>query len=137
MIGILIVSHKDFGVACLNLVEHVFEGCSLEHVRFLSIGGEDDIELMKMRARKLRDEIDFGFGVIMLNDLLGASPFNICKHMIDAQTVLLTGANAPMVIRAVHYGKKSTNLQKLFEDTKKAAYDGIVGLTINNLDQYD
>ncbi len=136
MIGVLIVAHGHFSLACEEVARHFF-GKVPPHVRCLCVHANDDVEVLKGKAKQLRDEIDFGYGVIILNDIFGATPFNISKELIDEKTVLLAGANVPMVVRAASYGANSDNLQILLEETKKAAFEGIIDVTVTNMEQYD
>jgi PTS system mannose-specific IIA component len=136
MIGVLIVTHGHFGEACEEVTRHFFGEKPL-HIRCLCVHTHDDIEVLKRQAKQLRDEIDFGYGVLILNDIFGATPFNISKALIDEQTVLLTGANVPMVVKAASYGMSGEDIQTLLKETKEAAFEGIIDITVNNLEQYD
>ncbi len=136
MIGVLIITHERFGFACEALSNHFF-GCNSKHVRHLMVQKNDDIDDLKLRAKKLRDEIDYGNGVLILNDIFGATPFNIARNLIDEKTVLLTGANVSMIVRAVSYAQNTENLFELLEDSKQAAIEGIINITMNNVKQYD
>ena len=136
MIGVLIVAHGHFGLACEEVAKHFFGEKPL-HVRCLCVHAHDDVEVLKCQVKQLRDEIDFGHGVLILNDIFGATPFNISKELIDERTVLLTGANVPMVVRAASYGMSSDNVQVLLAETKKAAFEGIIDITVSNMEQYD
>ena len=136
MIGVLIVTHERFGFACEALSNHFF-GCENKHVRHLMVQRSDDLDDLKIRAKKLRDSLDYGSGVLILNDIFGATPFNVARSLIDEKTVLLTGANASMIVRAVSYATKTDDLLGLLEDTRAAAIEGIINITMNNVNQYD
>lgn len=107
MIGLVIVAHAPVATALLACVEHVF-GAAPDVVA-LDIPPKADatptIELIAAAARKA----DRGDGVLMLTDLFGATPANLCNKAIaplgqaGVRCVLLAGANAPMLLRAVTY----------------------------------
>ncbi|WP_434778386.1 PTS sugar transporter subunit IIA [Neisseria sp. Ec49-e6-T10] len=137
MIGIFIITHETFGIACEELSCHFF-GEGTQHVRHLSVHTVDDIDALKIKAKKMRDEIDFGHGVLVLNDIFGASPYNIARTLItDEKTALLTGANAAMIVRAINFGRQTENLNELLLSAQNAAHESIINITIDNVEQYD
>ena len=45
------------------------------------------------------------------------------------QVAILTGLNAPMMLKAIQYSTQATDLNTFIEQVKQAAIDGIFALT--------
>ena len=69
-------------------------------------------------------------GVLVLTDIFGATPCNAARKLIVPHKVaMLTGLNAPMLIKAVQYSGTAGNLEDFTEDVRQAAVKGILALT--------
>src|SRR5262252_4342104 len=103
MIGILIVSHGSFGDALLHSAKHVL-GKQLPQVRQMGVALHDDPDKILPQARALLREVDTGDGVLVLTDMLGATPSNIATRLLAPGRVEgIAGASLPMLIRALTY----------------------------------
>jgi len=103
MIGILIVSHGAFGEALIHSASHVLGKRPLR-VRQVGITTHDDPELILPQAQDLVRQLDEGDGVLVLTDILGATPSNIACRLLDPGKVEgVSGASLPMLIRALTY----------------------------------
>ena len=88
MVGILIVAHGTLGDALMHCASHVL-GKRPPHLLQLSVTINDDPEQVLPRAEELVRQLDQGDGVLVLSDVLGATPCNI-----DCQTLLADVAPA-------------------------------------------
>lgn len=106
--GIVIVVHAPLGIAMRECASHVMgnlDGMLAVH----DIQPEDRPD--DLAPVVLRDilEQEHGGGVLVLTDLIGATPANIAKRAVaDAQTqgipcCVLAGLNTPMLLRALTY----------------------------------
>ena len=86
MIGILIVSHGAFGEALLHSASHVLSKHPRQ-VGQLGVGLRDDPDAILPRARELLRQLDTGEGVLVLTDMLGATPSNIATRLLEAGKV--------------------------------------------------
>jgi mannose PTS system EIIA component len=103
MVGILIVGHGAFGEALLHCCSHVLGGRPSQ-VAQLDVAMQDDPEIVLPRARKLLAQIDSGDGVLVLTDVLGATPSNIAARLLERGRVEgVAGVSLPMLIRALTY----------------------------------
>lgn len=69
------------------------------------------------------DQADSGDGVLVLTDLMGASPANIVSEALEERhAVMVTGVNLAMLIRACNYRDQSLEqlVQKAVEGGKRA-----------------
>lgn len=103
MIGILIVAHGGFGEALVHCASHVLGGRP-PRVGHVGVTVRDDPDAMLAQARGLLTELDAGAGVLVLTDMLGATPSNIAARLAAPGKVeVVAGANLPMLIRALTY----------------------------------
>jgi PTS system ascorbate-specific IIA component len=107
MVGILIVAHGAFGEALLHGASHVLGKRPL-HVQQLGVTIHDDPEAILPQAQELVRQLDSGDGVLVLTDILGATPSNIATRLLRPGRVEgVSGASLPMLIRALTYRDES------------------------------
>jgi PTS system ascorbate-specific IIA component len=103
MIGILIVAHGAFGEALIHCASHVLGKRPLR-VRQVGITVHDDPDAILPQARGLVRELDDGDGVLVLTDMLGATPSNVAARLASPGKVeIVSGVNLPMLVRALTY----------------------------------
>jgi len=101
MIGVLLVTHNGLGVGLLDCVRHVM-GCVPPNVKVLSVQADDDPRQKEMEGRALVEKLDTGKGVLILCDVLGATPSNIAQRLFQPGRVEgIAGVNLPMLLRVV------------------------------------
>ena len=124
-VGILIVSHltlaEDQIATTRFLIGDVFE----IKVKSLSLNPrEKGNKLCKMVTDAIK-EVDEGKGVLILTDMLGGTPTNICIPYIEKGNVeVITGVNLPMVISSITNYKGKT-LSELSESVRNSGKDSI------------
>lgn len=107
MVGILIVAHGALGEALLHGASHVLGRRPL-HVQQLGVTVHDDPEAILPQAQELARQLDSGDGVLVLTDILGATPSNIATRLLRPGRVEgVSGASLPMLIRALTYRDES------------------------------
>ena len=127
MIGILIVSHGTFGEALIHSASHVL-GKRPEQMRHIGVGLHDDPDAILPRLRESLRQLDTGEGVLVLTDMLGATPSNIATRLLEPGRVEgLAGASLPMLIRALTYREEP--LAELVEKAMSGGHEGVVHLT--------
>lgn len=123
-IGGVVVSHGQLANELLAAAETVVG--ELGHLRAVSIGWHDDVELAKEEISRAIEEVSDGVGVLLLTDMFGGTPTNISAMFIRENEVeLITGVNLPMVLKIASQNKE-TNLADLAkaveEQGKKSIY---------------
>ena len=127
MISILIITHETLGKAYTTLAKHFFQNSDLSHVQILNVSTTDDHASIIQRAQDLLPEINRGHGVLILTDIFGATPCNAAMKMIvPQQSAMISGLNAPMLIKAINYSAQSTDLISFVEMVKQAGINGII-----------
>ena len=98
------MTHGRLGEALLDCARHVLGGKLPDHVAILSAGQDEPVEDVEARARQLLTTLNQGGGVLVLTDLLGATPARVAARLIDpGQVAALSGVSLPMVLRAINY----------------------------------
>jgi len=123
MVGVLIVAHGTFGEALIRCATHVL-GKRPPGVAQLGVTIADDPDALLPRAHALIAEVDEGDGVLVLSDILGATPANLATRLLKPGRVEgLAGVSLPMLIRALTYRDQS-----LATVIRKATSGGIEGV---------
>ena len=124
MVGILIVAHGTFGEALIHCASHVLGKRPLA-VAQLGVTVHDDPDALLPQAKALVAGLDEGEGVLVLTDILGATPANLATRLLEPGRVEgLAGVNLPMLIRALTYREES-----LATVVAKASSGGLEGVT--------
>ncbi|MES1981171.1 MAG: PTS fructose transporter subunit IIA [Pseudomonadota bacterium] len=108
MIGILLVTHNGLGESLVDCVRHVM-GKVPTNIRVLSVLAEDDPQSKEVEGRALIAELDTGQGVLLLADMLGATPCNVVRRLYQRGKVEgVVGVNLPMLLRTLCYCSNRT-----------------------------
>ncbi len=103
-VGILLLTHGRLGEALVECARHVLGGNIPDHVAILSAGQDEPVDEVEAKARQLLKTLDQGGGVLVLTDLLGATPARVAARCITPGKVeALSGVSLPMVLRAINY----------------------------------
>ncbi|SFM45392.1 PTS sugar transporter subunit IIA [Nitrosomonas communis] len=103
MIGILIISHDKLGESFTHCATHIL-GEKPQQLIYQAISIQDKPDEVVAQAKELIKKLDQGDGVLVMTDILGATPSNIATQLIQAGKVeCLAGMNLPMLVRALNY----------------------------------
>ncbi len=129
MIGIIIVTHESLGDAYRSLAEHFFPEPP-ESVMLVGVERTEDHDDIIRHILTMIKDADHGHGVLVLTDIFGATPCNAARKMVvPGKVAMLTGLNAPMLIKAVQYAPAATDLAVFTENVRQAAINGIIAIT--------
>lgn len=106
MVGILLVTHNGLGDSLRDCVGHVLGGVP-SNLMSLAIQAGDDPQNKEVEGRALIRKLDQGEGVLLLTDVLGATPSNIATRLCQPGLVHgVAGVNLPMLLRVLGYSNK-------------------------------
>jgi len=126
MIGILLITHGSYGEALVQNACHVLNKRP-PLLNQLGMSAQDDPLDMLPLARQMLQLVDGGNGVLLLTDVYGASPANLALKLLEPGRIEgLTGANLPMLLRALTYRDK--DLQTALIRARDGGRDGILNL---------
>ncbi len=130
MVGILIVAHGSLGKSLIDCAAHVF-GARPPQLEQIEIGPNQDPQEVLARAGNLVSQLDQGDGVLILSDLVGATPCNIVCNVLNSGRVEgVSGVNLSMLMRAITYRRES--LSTIVQKAMAGGMDGIQHLANNN-----
>lgn len=100
--SILIIAHAPLAHALRECALHVFPDCG-DSVSALDVQPNQPPEESLAQARIMLDQLGAD-STLVLTDVFGATPCNIAQRLIgNVRSRLVTGANLPMLLRAVSY----------------------------------
>ncbi len=98
MIGLVIVTHGRLAAEMLAALEHVVG--PQESIRTVCVGPEDDLDSRRLEVCDCIEDVDRGSGVILITDMFGGSPSNLCMAQMGRTDVeVLGGVNLPMLVK--------------------------------------
>ncbi len=102
MIGTVIVTHGIIGIEMVKVARSIVRdpqpmvGVALEH--------DENLELMSGRIREAIQSVQQDGGILLLSDLFGGTPSNLCLSFLEQDRVeVITGFNLPMVIKLASF----------------------------------
>ena len=126
MIGILLITHGSFGEALVQNACHVLNKRPAQ-LNQLGVSAQDDpLDILPL-AQTLLNTFDEGDGVLIMTDILGASPANLALKLLEPGRIEgVTGVNLPMVLRTLTYRK--SDLRTLLKKAVSGGCDGIINM---------
>ena len=98
MIGLVIVTHGALATQLRLAAEHVVG--PMEHMETVCIGPDDDLEQACDAVRQAVHQSSQGAGVILLTDMFGGTPSNLCISLLSTENIeVVAGVNLPMLIK--------------------------------------
>lgn len=123
-VGIVIVTHVDYGAALLRAAEHIL-GPVLDCVS-LQVDINNEVSETVNRLQDAAQRLDSGLGVLVLTDMFGGTPTNLSLSLLgkgELNIEVLTGVNLPMLLKVL--ANRSKNLEELAEIACEAGREGI------------
>ncbi|MEW6368123.1 MAG: PTS sugar transporter subunit IIA [Acidobacteriota bacterium] len=98
MVGGVVVAHENLAKELLNVASTIVGGT--QSVAAVAIGWHEDVEEAKQHIRNAIKKVDTGSGVLMMTDMFGGTPSNLCLSFLQDKSVeVVTGVNLPMLIK--------------------------------------
>ena len=124
MIGLLLITHGSLGESLLQNVCHVLNRRPPQFTQLGVAAQDDPLDLLPL-ARSLLDEVDSGDGVLVLTDILGATPANIAAKLLEPGRIAgVAGVNLPMLLRVITYRERSMDV--VLKKAIAGACEGVV-----------
>jgi len=125
MIGVVLATHGELGRALIAAMEMIVG--AQERVSALSLQVSDQLEAANARLQGTIEEADSGDGVLVLTDMLGGTPSNLCLALIGGTRAVevVSGASLPMLLKAVQV-RRECGLRETAAQVKKVGRGAIV-----------
>lgn len=126
MIGILLITHGTFGESLIQNVCHVLNKRP-PLIGQLGVAAQDDpLDILPM-AKLLLKEVDEGEGVLILTDILGATPANLALKLLEPGKIEgVAGVSLPMLLRVLTYRKGG--METLLQKAISGGRDGVINM---------
>jgi PTS system ascorbate-specific IIA component len=109
-VGIVIVTHGKTGESLIEEAGFVL-GQVLDDILFVAFNQSEDLPGGVSEVRSSIERADTGDGVVVLTDLMGASPSNGVADVLEKyHSVMVTGINLGMLIRVYNYRNETLEL---------------------------
>ena len=125
MIGTVLATHGELGKALIAAMEMIVG--AQPQVTALSLQVADRIEDAAERLREAVEGADDGDGVLVLTDMLGGTPSNICLSLIGGPrpVEVVSGVSLPMLLKAVQ-ARRDLDLRETAGQVKKVGRASII-----------
>jgi len=124
MVGVLIVSHGGLAEALISEVQFLIG--KLQKVKGVSIWPKESEKEIRDRIHEKMKEVDDGDGVVILTDILGGTPTNLCFSFLKEKAVeVVTGVNVPMLLTLSSY-RRGRSLEEICSLVKKSGRRSII-----------
>ena len=121
-VGVVIVTHGNFGAELLRAVEVILgpqRGC-----KSVGVDVNRGVDQTMAELRDTIQSVDAGSGVLALTDLFGGSPTTLSLSLLKHGNLeVITGVNLPMVVATLQ--ARSMPLEQLAERAATAAAQGV------------
>jgi mannose PTS system EIIA component len=102
-VGILLVTHDGVGTSLMAAARKVLRVFTTS-VDVLEVGWNGETEALRHEANVLLRSLDQGEGVLVLTDILGATPANVVSDLEHGRMLRrVSGVNLPMLLRVLTY----------------------------------
>jgi len=127
MVTIVVIAHRPLASALVSAAQHVYsrDPCAASR-QLVGLDVAPDAELgdAEAQANALLQQVDRSQCILILTDLLGATPGNVAARLAQpGRIAVVAGVNMPMLLRALCYCESS-----LDELVAKALAGGANGL---------
>lgn len=109
-VGLVIVTHGRTGESLIEEAGFILGGMPVD-IFTVAFNHAKDPESGLVLIRSAIERADSGNGVLVLTDLMGASPSNLVAEALeDYHAIMVTGVNLSMLICACNYREQSLSL---------------------------
>lgn len=98
MIGIVVVAHGNIGCEMVAATRRIFPEAA--HICGIAVESNDPPESIRRQVADAIASVDRGEGIIILTDMFGGTPSNICLSFLEPSRIeVVSGFNLPMLIK--------------------------------------
>ena len=139
MVGLIIVTHARIAVELLRAAESILG--PLPQARALPIERTDNPDEVAQLVAEIVHEVDGdGDGVMILTDMFGGTPTNVCMtQLASARVEVVTAVNLPMILKFCSYRARMPldDLASLLADSGRQAVQRVRELLQNPPERRD
>ena len=122
MVGVVVATHGKLAEELVRTAETVVG--PLANVRTLGVVASSPDG--RAELEQAIEAVEEGQGVLVLTDLFGGSPTNLCLGFLsDRHVEVITGVNLPMLLSLTSHRKDSVSLEALAQELTTTAQKSI------------
>lgn len=142
MLGIVIGTHGSFSDGIKDSAEVIMGAVS--NIETVNLNAGDDVQKLGDKIKDAVHTVDQGDGVIVLVDLVSASPYNQSvlsvsqfEEELQEKVYIVGGVNLPMLLETINHQMLSTPVSEISEKLMEQGKAGINEWHISNFDDDD
>lgn len=94
----MVISHGRIGADMVRVVRSIVS--DPDPLMAVGLSQRDSIEKNRVKLSQAIKKADRGKGVLLITDLLGATPCNLCRPFLKkGEVAMVTGYNLPMLLK--------------------------------------
>jgi PTS system ascorbate-specific IIA component len=129
MVGILLITHAPLGRAFIEAVTHIYKDPP-QKLEALDVIADQDTNDVRQLAIQAIARLNDGSGVLVLTDILGATPANCTQSLcMPGEIEVIAGVSLPMLLRAISY--RNNPLETLTEMALTGGQKGVCRVASN------
>jgi PTS system ascorbate-specific IIA component len=129
MVGILLITHAPLGRAFIEAVTHIYKDPP-QKLEALDVIADQDTNDVRQLAMQAIARLNDGSGVLVLTDILGATPANCTQSLcMPGEIEVIAGVSLPMLLRAISY--RNNPLETLTEMALTGGQKGVCRVASN------
>src|SRR3954466_1631676 len=122
MVGVVVASHGKLAEELIRTAEGVIG--PLPSVEGVAVSAAEPDS--RRRIAEAIAKVDEGEGVLLLTDLFGGSPTQLClSFLADRKVEVVTGVNLPMVLKAISLRRESLPIGEMAAQLAESARKSI------------
>lgn len=126
MIGIVVTAHGEMADGLIESASMIVG--PIKKIRGVALREGESPETMSDEIREAVASLDEGEGVLILLDLFGGTPSNVCAALTRELNIeVISGVNLPMLLEVV-LKRESLSLREFRDVAQKAGKKGIVSI---------
>jgi len=119
MIGIVVITHGNFGEGILQSAKQIMKGG--ENCLAINLSGRRDLNELSEEIKNKVSALDSAEGILICIDAMGGTPYNATRCLTKEGSIhVVTGVNLPMLLSALN-NRSRMNIQDL---ARKVVEDG-------------
>ena len=110
MVGILLLTHAPLGRAFIEAATHVFRSPP-ERLEAIDVVADQSTDEVRRLAQAATARINDGSGVLVITDVMGATPSNCTLQLcVPGEVEVIAGISLPMLLRAITYRNEALDV---------------------------
>lgn len=142
MLGIVIATHGTLSDGLKDAAEVIMG--STNNIATVNLNPGDDVQELGGKIEAAIKEVDNGEGVVVLTDLVSASPYNQSVLIINgleaalqANVYIIGGVNLPMLLETINHQLLSTPIEEVAPAVTAQGADSLAIWHISSVEETD